>query len=482
MRLYNTLTQAIEPFQPLESGRVVLYVCGLTPYDNAHVGHGRTCVAFDMVKRYLRHLGYTVYSIQNITDVDDKIIQRCLERGEDPQTLTERFHDEALLLLDKLHVERASIYPKVTENIPAILAIIQRLLDRGYAYETPTGVYFSVGKFRLYGQLSGQNTGQLNAGARVEVDETKQAPMDFALWKKSKGDLLEFSSPWGRGRPGWHIECSAMNWKHAGRTLDIHGGARDLLFPHHENERAQSEAALDMPLARCWIHTGLVTVEGEKMSKSQGNFIPLQDLLAKFDPNAVRLFFLLTHYRSPLDYSPDAVAAAQESVERIFNTLGLLREEKSVKTGKADAEFNRKMRELAAAFYMAMDNDFDTPNALASLFSLLRLVNHHLSLPAVDIQALAIAEAELKKMLDILGLEEARASLAGRLPGLNALLSEWGGAPAPSPESALGNLIALRESARAKKDYAASDIIRKKLAGLGIVLEDKKGDVRWKVQ
>ncbi|MDD5337574.1 MAG: cysteine--tRNA ligase, partial [Candidatus ainarchaeum sp.] len=285
MQLYNTMTKKMEVFEPLSGKKVNLYVCGLTPYDHTHLGHARTYVAFDMLKRYFTQGGYDVFHIQNVTDVDDKILKRAAERKISPRELAESFNSEAMELFKKLNILEANAYPKVTEHIPEIIALVQKLLDSGYAYETETGIYFEVRKFPDYGKLSGQKLGEIISGSRKEVDETKRNPEDFALWKKTKDEALEFESPWGTGRPGWHIECSAMAGKYA-KTLDIHGAARDLIFPHHENEIAQSEAANGQKFVNYWLHTGFLTVNGEKMSKSLGNFVTLADVLSQHSPNA----------------------------------------------------------------------------------------------------------------------------------------------------------------------------------------------------
>ncbi len=484
MRFFNSLSKSIEEFEPLEDRRVIMYVCGLTPYDSAHIGHARTYVSFDVLKRLLLRKGYSVLHIQNVTDVDDKIIKRCRETGADPRRLTEENHAEALELFGSLNILPADVYPKVTEHVPQILSLIGELIAKGAAYETGSGVYFSIPSFRPYGALSGQDLEQIRAGARIEVDESKRDPADFALWKKTSGELIEFDSPWGRGRPGWHIECSAMARQYAKRTLDIHGGARDLIFPHHENEIAQSEGADGRRFSRYWLHTGFLTVGGEKMSKSLGNFITLKQALSGTDPNALRLFYLQAHYRSPLDYDEDAIEAAGESVERIFNSLGLIREiDTSVKSGHADHEFRKRSDELIARFHSDLEDDLNTPEALSSLFSLLRLANAHLG-GNVDHAQLEKVRLSLADMLWILGIEQKEAGIAGKLDALNSILEALGGARAESAEAALGELIKMRDSARAAKDYRRSDDIRSRLKEIGIILEDKAsaGGVRWKLQ
>jgi cysteinyl-tRNA synthetase len=480
MQLFNSYSKSLEHFSPLEGKSVVMYVCGLTPYDSAHIGHARAFVAFDMIKRFLRKRGYSVLHIQNITDVDDKIVKRCKETAADPIKLTESVHDEALELFDRLHILRADVYPKVTEHIPEIISLVETLIDRGFAYETATGVYFDVSGFERYGKLSGQDMEQIRAGSRKQVDETKDDPADFALWKKIEG-IIEFDSPWGKGRPGWHIECSAMARKYGKRTLDIHGGARDLIFPHHENEIAQSEAATDEKFCNYWLHTGFLTVEGEKMSKSLGNFITIKQALARFSPNALRLFYLQAHYRSPLDYDPEKLGAMEESVERIFNSIGLIRELGEEGDSQPDPALRKKSDELIASFYRHMEDDLNTPEAIAALFSLLRLTNTHLSRESHDRDQLKKVRHAVEEMLWILGLQEKRRAIEDKTEKIFELLEELGLEKQETTEQALQVLIDERDNARAAKDYARSDMIRTKLREIGIILEDKAEGVRWKI-
>ena len=480
MRLYNSIGRKVVEFSPLDDRKVMMYVCGLTPYDSTHIGHARTYVAFDVIKKYLVKKGYEVYHIQNITDVEDKIINRCKESGADPKELTEGVHDEALELFDRLHISRADAYPKVTEHIPDIIGFIKRIMEKGYAYETETGVYFDVSKFRDYGKLSGQNLGEIKAGARVEVDETKDSPEDFALWKKGE-DIIAFDSPWGKGRPGWHIECSVMSLKYANRdTLDVHGGARDLIFPHHENEIAQSEAATGKTFSKYWLHTGFLTVHGEKMSKSLGNFITLKDGLEKFSPNALRFFYVQSHYRSPLDYDEEVIKSMEDGVEKIFNALRLIGENK--KENEKDDEFREKTGEEIKGFYDAMDNDFDTPGAIASLFNLVRTVNGHLGKEKTDNETLGHVKEEIGEMLGILGLEMEKVSLEGKEKEIKAVAEEFGVA-GEEPAGIIEKLVELRNTAREKKDYSTSDGIRSRLKEIGIILEDKQeGGTSWRIE
>ena len=477
MRVYDSIAKSFVEFKPVEDRKVIMYVCGLTPYDQAHIGHARTYVAFDVLKRYLKSAGYDVLHIQNITDVDDKIINRCKQSGANPKQLTETNQNEAVALFDKLNIERADVYPKVTEHVPEIIEFIKKIMQRGYAYETTTGVYFDVSKFANYGKLSGQKMDEIRAGSRKEIDETKDDPADFALWKKTNGEIIEFDSPWGRGRPGWHIECSAMATKYAKRpTLDIHGGARDLIFPHHENEIAQSEAATGKQFSKYWLHTGFLTVGGEKMSKSLGNFTTIKDALQQFSPMALRIFYLKSHYRSPVDFDKKNIAEAGQIYEHIANTLKLVDE--ALKEKKDSGGF--KYEDAVKEFHDAMQNDFDTPLALAALFRLMKELNTEISKDAIDKKAVAAAKAEMQKMLGILGIKIEAKGLAGR-KDIIQLASKFG-VKATKPEEAIEKLIEAREEARKQKNYKLSDEIRAELKAAGIVLEDKKEGNRWRVE
>ena len=481
MKIYNSLNGKPEELIISSDGKVKMYVCGLTPYDSAHIGHARTYVAFDVVKRFLIKNGHQVLHIQNITDVEDKIIKRCKETGADPKTLTSEVHGEALELFDKLNIQRADVYPKVTDHIPQIISFIEKLMGKGSAYETSTGVYFDISKFRDYGKLSGQDMEEIKAGSRKAVDETKEDPADFALWKKTDGEIIEFDSPWGRGRPGWHIECSALALRYAGETLDIHGGARDLIFPHHENEIAQSEAANGKQFCRFWMHTGFLSVHGEKMSKSLGNFVTLKQSLSMFSPNAIRMFFLQAHYRSPVDYDEEMIEAAGESVERIFNSMGLIRELEEGRMDEEDPAFREESDRLIRKFHSAMENDFDTPEALASLFGLLRLANAHLEKSEVDSSQLGKIKKAIEDMIWIFGFIEVMPALEEKSPELLKLAREFG-IKENTSDKILGALIHLREESRKRKEYAKSDLIRSKLDAIGISLEDKQAGQRYKVK
>ncbi len=463
MRVYNSLSRKSEEFNPLEEGKVYLYVCGLTPYDHAHLGHARTYISMDTIKRYLMHKGYAVHHIQNITDIEDKIFKRSRETGKSPLELSEKFHGEALEEFDRLKILRADNYPKVSDHIPQIIRMIEKIIENGHAYETDTGVYFSVSSFPDYGKLSGQRLEEIERGSRVEVDGTKRDPVDFALWKKGE-DVLTFESPWGLGRPGWHIECSAMSMDYTkGKSLDIHGGGRDLIFPHHENEISQAESAQKKPFSKYWMHTGFLTVDGEKMSKSLGNFIILRELLEKYPPYALRLFFLHSHYRSPVNYNEENISAAQTTAERMFNFLDKA-EELPKSGGSENAQLRKKLQHEADDFYAAMDDDFDTPSALAHMFGIMTDCFSEMREPEPDYSAISGAKEDFKKMMWILGLEneEKRAT--------------------DIEEKEIDALVEARERARGEKNFKLADEIRDKLSELGVVLEDTDDGPKWKLK
>lgn len=487
MNIYNSFSRSFEAFKPIKDKNIVMYVCGLTPYDHVHIGHTRTYIAFDIIKRYFIKKGYKVFHIQNITDVEDKIIKRSKETGISPAKLVSAHHDEALELFDKLNIMRADVYPKVTENIDAIISLIKKLLEKKFAYETKTGIYFQVSKFSNYGRLSNQKLDEIKSGARIEVDETKKSPEDFAVWKKTKNDLIEFDSPFGKGRPGWHIECSAMAEKYAKNTLDIHGGARDLIFPHHENEIAQSEAANNKKFCNYWLHTGFLTVNGEKMSKSLGNFIKLSEVVNKFSLNAIRLFFIQTHYRSPIDYNEEQLQAAEESAERIFNSLGLMQEASKNKNSKTDKDFRLATEEKLKEFYEKLDSDFNTPDALAVIFDLLRIINSHISGKNTDISHIKMLIEELEKILWIFGLKEGKENIEKKLVSIEEI-KDWLSShfnhkfkEKKNPEKILDEIILFRDSLRLEKKYKESDLVRDRLKAIGIILEDKEKGKRWKL-
>lgn len=456
LKIYNSITRQKQEFKPINPGKIGMYVCGVTIYDLCHIGHGRTFVSFDMIVRYLRYAGYEVNFQRNITDVDDKIIKRANENNESCEALTERLIGEMHQDFDALNMLRPDFEPRATLHIAEIIDMVELLLARGHAYVASDGdVLFSVASYPDYGRLSGQNLDQLQAGARVEVDETKQNPMDFVLWKMSKPGEPTWESPWGPGRPGWHIECSAMNSKHLGLHFDIHGGGSDLQFPHHENEIAQSCCAHDTPYVNYWMHTGMVMVDREKMSKSLGNFFTIRDVLGHYDAETVRYFLLSGHYRSQLNYSEDNLKQARSALERLYTAI----KDVDLTVVAAPAE------EFVAKFKAAMDDDFNTPEAYSVLFDMVREINRLKLTDMVQASALAVT---LKQLADVLGLlsQEPEAFFQG------------GGSDDEVAE--IEALIVERNRARTEKDWAAADVARNRLDILGVVLEDGPSGTTWR--
>jgi cysteinyl-tRNA synthetase len=492
MQIYNTLTRRKENFEPLHPGKVGLYACGVTVYDDCHLGHARSCVAFEVMVRHLRRRGYEVIWVRNYTDIDDKIIRRAQETGAAWDAVAQRYIRSFQEDMAALGVPPAQIEPRATEHIPEMLDLIRVLVDRGYAYQGAPGgdVYFRVGKFSGYGKLSGQSLEDIQAGARIEIDPHKEHPLDFVLWKASKPGEPAWPSPWGPGRPGWHIECSAMSMKYLGETLDLHGGGQDLVFPHHENELAQSEAATGKPFARFWVHHGLLTIDQEKMSKSLGNFFTVKEVLAKFHPEVVRFFLINSHYRSPLDFSDAALREAEAALLRLYAALGklddLARQYPGI-AGPAPAEFSSaaltaeeiaRMRELPERFAGAMDDDFNTAQALGYLFETVRLANRLLEHPSEDPGYVAFLGEVRHNLVDlgyVLNLlqsdpQEMLAALRQKAEELQI-----------SPEE-IERLIAQRAEARKTKDWARADEIRKELWEMGISLEDTAQGTTWRVK
>ncbi|QYX66262.1 cysteine--tRNA ligase [Shewanella putrefaciens] len=456
LKIYNSITRQKQEFKPITPGKIGMYVCGVTIYDLCHIGHGRTFVSFDMIVRYLRYAGYEVNFQRNITDVDDKIIKRANENNESCEALTERLIGEMHQDFDALNMLRPDFEPRATLHIAEIIDMVELLLARGHAYVASDGdVLFSVASYPDYGRLSGQNLDQLQAGARVEVDETKQNPMDFVLWKMSKPGEPTWESPWGPGRPGWHIECSAMNSKHLGLHFDIHGGGSDLQFPHHENEIAQSCCAHDTPYVNYWMHTGMVMVDREKMSKSLGNFFTIRDVLGHYDAETVRYFLLSGHYRSQLNYSEDNLKQARSALERLYTAI----KDVDLTVAAAPAE------EFIAKFNAAMDDDFNTPEAYSVLFDMVREINRLKLTDMAQASALAVT---LKQLADVLGLlsQEPEAFFQG------------GGSDDEVAE--IEALIVERNRARTEKDWAAADVARNRLNELGVELEDGPSGTTWR--
>ena len=505
LKIYNTLTRTKEIFQPLTPNKVKMYVCGITPYDSCHIGHARCYVAFDVIRRYLKYSGYDVAYVQNFTDIDDKIIDRARTTDVSHGKLSKKYMDEYFDCMDALGIQRADVYPLVTEHIPEIIAIVQGLIDKGYAYVLDGSVYFEVSRFAEYGKLSGRRVEDLLAGARVEVDECKRHPADFALWKNAKPGEPSWDSPWGNGRPGWHIECSAMAIKHLGETIDIHGGGQDLIFPHHENEIAQSEGWTGKPFARYWIHNGFVTVNKEKMSKSLNNFFVLKEAIAQYHPQVVRLFLLTTHYRSPIDFSSDKLEMTRASLERIYNLTDKLKEMGCFDPTDTFAEQTHyhpeadkcveEILETEDRFKAAMDDDFNFPEALAAIHELITATNKLISILAVNESIIVQYKPFLKHSAylltqlagNVLGIQVQRHGLNSNITLSDAFqLNDKMGShvslnsKTTLVDSLLQLIIDLRQTARATKNFSMSDTIRDRLKALNIVLEDTPSGTRYK--
>lgn len=456
LQIYNDLHNRKEEFKPIEPGKVRMYVCGMTVYDYCHLGHARMIVVFDVVYRYLQTRGYDVTYVRNITDIDDKIIRRANERNEAFTELTQRFVDAMHEDLDALGVLPPTFEPRATGHMPEILEMIERLIEKGHAYVTDIGdVYYSVTSFKDYGQLSGKSIEDLKAGARVESSDEKHDPLDFALWKAAKPDEPTWDSPWGKGRPGWHIECSAMSTKALGDTFDIHGGGADLTFPHHENEIAQSEGATGHHFVNYWMHNGFVRVNDEKMSKSLDNFFTIREIMVRYRPEEIRYFILTSHYRSPLNYDEEHLLNARQALTRFYTALRGLPE---AEPGNAEA--------YVQAFKEAMDDDFNTPEALAAMFELVREIN---KIRSEDEKKAARMAAELTQMGGILGI-------------LQDDPEQWlrGEATEGLPDEDIESLIQQRLVARAGKNWAEADRLRDQLKDKGIVLEDGAGTTIWR--
>ena len=477
IHLYNTMRRQLEPLVTREPGKVSMYVCGVTPYDYPHLGNARAAVAFDIIRRYLEFSDYRVMYVTNFTDIDDKIINRANEQGVVWHVLPERFIQVYFEEMDALNVKRADVYPKATDNIPEIISLIQALVERGVTYESDGDVYFEVRKFDKYGELSGRDIDEQQSGARVEVSEVKRDPRDFALWKSAKPGEPSWDSPWGPGRPGWHIECSAMAMKYLGKGFDIHGGGQDLIFPHHENEIAQSEAAMDddAVFAQYWLHNGFVTINREKMSKSLGNFFTVRDILARYAPEVVRYFLTAAHYRSPIDFSDQTLDQAKAAYERL--RLGVFNMERIIANAKQSTEENpeqsTRLRELLVSaetdFRIAMDDDFNTPQAIAVLFDLVGEANKLTGDASFAPDRLALEALSDVRVLTL--------RLADAL-GINLM-------PAPAEQDALTPqlmdiLIKLRAEARKSKNFELSDAIRDNLNEIGITLEDTPHGTVWR--
>jgi len=458
LKIYNTLSRQKEEFKPIHAGQIGMYVCGITVYDLCHIGHGRTFVAFDVVSRYLRYVGYQLKYVRNITDIDDKIIKRANENGESIETLTNRMIAEMHKDFDALGILPPDLEPRATRHIEEIIELVERLIERKHAYVADNGdVMFDVLSDKGYGVLSRQDLDQLQAGARVEITEIKRNPMDFVLWKMSKPDEPAWNSPWGNGRPGWHIECSAMNCKQLGNHFDIHGGGSDLMFPHHENEVAQSTCAHDGEYVNYWMHSGMVMIDREKMSKSLGNFFTVRDVLKHYDAETVRYFLMSGHYRSQLNYGEDNLNQARAALERLYTAL---RHTDASATPAGGEEFE-------ARFRTAMDDDFNTPEAYSAFFDMAREVNR---LKTEDKAAADALAAKLRQLANVLGIlqqdpEQFLQSSAQVNDDEVAEIEHW---------------VKARSDARAAKDWAQADVARDKLNELGVIVEDGPQGSSWR--
>lgn len=463
MKIYNTLTKQKEEFIPLDPNEIKMYVCGPTVYNYIHIGNARPYIIFDTVRRYFEYKGYKVNYVQNFTDVDDKIIKKANEENTTTTEIVEKYIAETLKDADGLNIKRAVVHPRVTQEMPEIISMIQTLMDKGFAYEVNGTVYFDIQAYRTYGKLSNKNQEDLEAGARIEINEDKKHPMDFVLWKPKKPGEPSWESPWSDGRPGWHIECSAMAKKYLGDTIDIHAGGEDLIFPHHENEIAQSEAANGKPFARYWIHNGFINVDNKKMSKSKGNFFTLREVAEEFPYEVIRFFMLSAHYRSPINFSRELMQSAQNGLERIKNAVinldHIINHASSEEMTKDEIQVSGELEVFVKKFEEAMEDDFNTADAVSVIFELVRFANTHVNGNSSKLFTSAVK----KKIIDlcnILGLLENQES---------DLLDEE-----------IEKLIQERQEARKAKNWALADQIRDSLKEKGIILEDTPQGVRWK--
>ncbi len=463
MKLYNTLTQKKETFVPIEEGKVRMYSCGPTVYNYFHIGNARPFIVFDVLRRFLEYTGYEVTFIQNFTDVDDKIINRSHEENISPEAVAEKYIQEYFADADALGIKRASVHPKVSEHIAEIIEMIKTLEAKDLAYNVNGNVYYRVEAFKDYGKLSKQSIDELRSGARIDVNDEKHSPLDFALWKKKKDGEPYWPSPWGDGRPGWHIECSAMSKKHLGATIDIHGGGQDLIFPHHENEIAQSEGACGKTFANYWVHNGYINIDNQKMSKSKGNFFTVRDIAKKFDLEVVRMFLLMAHYRSPVNFSEVLLQQAATALERLYTAkfqMEYLLEKTPLETAtETEMTWMNTLGQYKHDFIAAMDDDINTADAIAVIFELVRDLNSHLD--SHSSQAAIVAGQNIfSELTTVLGL-------AVKAKETNL-------------DDAVEDLIAQRQAARKAKDFKRADEIRDELLAKGIVLEDTREGVKWK--
>jgi cysteinyl-tRNA synthetase len=485
LRIFNTQSRKKEEFTPLREGKVGIYVCGITAYDVCHVGHARSAVVFDAITRYLRYRGYEVTFVKNFTDIDDKIIDRARREKTGIDEIAGRYireHDEDMRLLGVVPPTQA---PRATEHIDGMIQLVGTLLEKGLAYEMDRDVYFAVERLPGYGKLSGRGLEDMQAGARVDINDRKRNPLDFVLWKASKEGEPWWDSPWGRGRPGWHLECSVMSRRYLGETFDIHGGGEDLVFPHHENEIAQAEGATGKPLARYWVHNGFVRVNSEKMSKSLGNFFTIRDILKVYHPEVLRFFMLQSHYRSAVDFSDTALAEARQGMERFYAVLGVLRDLQAGSAGQTpaepasakDRELTDELRSLPKRFCEAMDDDFNTARAIGCLFDTVRFINTSLAGNKADISPASLAEAEarLREAGAVLGLFQEEPAVYLRRD------REREATKRGLAVVEIDALIAQRRAAREAKEWQKADEIRKVLADQGVVLRDTPAETTWTI-
>lgn len=474
MKLYNTMTNKIEEFKTIEENKVKMYVCGPTVYNYIHLGNARPIVVFDTLARYFEHKGMEVEFVQNFTDVDDKIINKSMEEGTSASEVSEKYIKYFFEDISKLNILNSVKRPKVTENMAEIIEIIQKLIDNGFAYEKDGDVYFEVKKYKDYGKLSNQKIEELELGARIDVSEIKKNPVDFALWKKKKDGEPFWESPWGQGRPGWHIECSAMAKKYLGDTFDIHGGGQDLVFPHHENEIAQSKCAYHGNFANYWLHNGFIQINGDKMSKSLGNFFLLREILEKFSGNVVRLFILSTHYRKPINFSFENMEDTKKALQNIVKSMNkfenIVEKYKNEKIESVkNSEFSQKIEEFDKKFEDAMDEDMNTPQALATIFDQIRETNKFISTNESEFSTIYY---EIKKSYD--SLKEKIENVFGIAIEAKNALKEEDGENMELTKKLIELLIKLRSEARSEKNFKLSDEIRDELKALGVEIKDNK--------
>ncbi len=474
LKIYNTLKGKVEEFKPLKEGEVSMYVCGPTVYNYIHIGNARPAIFFDTVRRYLEYRGYNVKYVQNFTDVDDKMIKRANEEGVTLKEVADKYIAAYFEDTSKVNLkEEGMLRPKATEHIGEMIKLIKTLIDKGFAYEVHGDVYFSVESYKEnYGELSKQKTEDLQSGSRVEVNDVKRSPLDFALWKAAKEEEPSWGSPWGNGRPGWHIECSAMSNKYLGATFDIHGGGQDLIFPHHENEIAQSKCATGGEFARYWIHNGYINVKGEKMSKSLGNFFLLREVLEKFEGKVVRFFVLSSHYRKPIDFSEEELNQAKAAVERIENSLIRVMEKMDERDGagnaKAEEGLRKVLEESKAKFISGMDDDFNTSQGIGALFELIKEMNKFMDSTALDAEGRKALEETVEFLkeafIDVLGID---LKVEKKVGNMTAELVDF--------------ILELRRDARMERNWALSDKIRDRLSDMGVRIKDGKDKTTWSI-